>query len=114
MFIEEYKFGYLRINGVEYRRDLIVFPDKVIPDWWRKRGHRLSLDDVREVIEYNPEILVIGTGASGAMKVSGEVMRGLEGVGIEVITLITNDAIKEYNKLLGEGCRVAAGLHLTC
>ena len=42
--IEEYKFGFIRIDGEEYRRDLVILPDKIIPDWWREKGHRLSLD----------------------------------------------------------------------
>ncbi|MCP4229648.1 MAG: hypothetical protein GY771_05825 [bacterium] len=114
MKIEEYKFGYIRVGGEEYRRDLIILPERIIPDWWREEGHKLSLVDLREVIEYKPEALVIGTGANGVMSVPRDVPDTLKSECIEVIMTKTGGAVTEYNRLLDEGRRVAAALHLTC
>ncbi len=60
MRIESYHFGLIRIDGgtppgenpTEYRQDLIVFPDKIKSNWWRKQGHSLAVEDVRDVIEF--------------------------------------------------------------
>jgi len=112
--IEEYRFGYIRIAGEEYRRDLIILPERIIPDWRREQGHRLSLKDLQDVIEYEPEVLVIGTGASGAMKVPNEVREALNSKAIEVIVAKTGEAVKEYNRMREEGRLAVAALHLTC
>ena len=114
MKIEEYRFGYIRVGSESYQRDLIILPERVIPDWWREQGHRLSLEDLREVIGCRPDILIIGTGASGVMKVPRDTCDELEDMGIEVVVTRTVEAVLEYNRLIDKGRRVAAALHLTC
>ena len=34
--IESYSFGEVVIDGKRYRSDVIVFPDRVKPNWWRE------------------------------------------------------------------------------
>ena len=51
MVIESYCFGEMVVNGVRYDKDLIVCPDNVRDNWWRKEGHRVSLEDIRELLE---------------------------------------------------------------
>lgn len=114
MEIEAYKFGYIRINGVEYDRDVIIFPDRVSPGWWREEGHDLSLRDLTEVLEYEPAVLVVGTGAHGVMKIPQAVAEELEARGIEVRVAKTGEAVETYNELIAAGRRVVAALHLTC
>ena len=62
MKIEKYSFGSITINGKEYTKDVIIFPDKVLSPWWREEGHSLSLKDLKDVIESAPNLLIIGTG----------------------------------------------------
>lgn len=114
MEIEAYRFGYVRIYGVEYQRDVIVFPEKVLSDWWREDGHKLSLNDLTEVLEYNPEILVIGTGANGAMNVPRTLTDELESRGIDVLVAETDAAVEQFNEFTAAGRRAVAALHLTC
>ena len=111
--VEEYRFGYIRIAGEEYTRDVIVYPDRVRPNWWRKEGHRLSLDDLEPVLKHGCDTLVIGTGAFGIMKVPSSVLRDLEKREIEVIVAKTKKAVKELNKR-GGAATVCGALHLTC
>lgn len=114
MRIDKYSFGKIIINGVEYARDVIIFPERVRSNWWRREGHRLHIEDLEEVIEYNPEILIIGTGAYGAMKVPESVIKELEKKGIHVIVANTREACDKYNELIEKGKKVVAALHLTC
>ncbi|MBE9472531.1 MAG: hypothetical protein IMY75_10535, partial [Chloroflexi bacterium] len=60
-----------------------------------------------------PEVLVVGTGAYGMMRVTEETRRALETAGIRLIAAPTAEAVKTYNELREE-TRVAAALHLTC
>ncbi|MCS7364439.1 MAG: Mth938-like domain-containing protein [archaeon GB-1867-035] len=115
--IEKYTFGLMIIDGVKYTRDLIILPTgEVKDDWWRIEGHRLHLDDLNVILNLDvlPEVLVIGTGYSGLMKVPKHVVEELRERGIEVIIEQTGVAWKTFNKLLHEGRRVAAAFHLTC
>ncbi len=114
MEVESYSFGRIVVAGKTYTRDVIIFPDRVLPNWWRKEGHRLCLDDLKEVLDYGPEVLVIGTGYSGLMKVPDDVRKALEARGIEVIVKKTGEAWKTFNELLKRGKKVVAAFHLTC
>ncbi len=111
--IDSYQFGLIVVNGWEYTSDIIIFPDRVRDNWWRKAGHQLYLDDVAEVITENPEVLVVGTGASGLMKVLPEVQQVVEAQGIELIVEATDKAWHTYNQFC-RSRRAVAALHITC
>ncbi|RLE98521.1 MAG: hypothetical protein DRJ63_07535, partial [Thermoprotei archaeon] len=97
--VEKYSFGEIVIDEKTYTRDLIITPSKIMPNWWRRAGHELCLDDIREVLEEDIEVLVIGTGYSGLMRVLPEVYEAAEKKGIRVITEKSAEACKIYNRL---------------
>jgi len=112
--VESYRFGEMVISGKTYRRDLKIINGKVVPDWWRKEGHSLCLEDIRDILEAGCEVLVIGTGAYGVMKVPEPVRKALESKGLRVEILPTAKAAELFNSLVKEGKRVAGAFHLTC
>lgn len=112
--INSYRFGKIVVDGVEYTRDLIIFPDHVISDWWRVEGHRLCVDDLEDVLPSEPEVLVVGQGAYGLMKVGDDVKKALTERSIRLIAERTAKASEVYNDLVKEGKRAVAALHLTC
>jgi hypothetical protein len=108
-------FGRMEVDGREYGKDLIILPDGTIHfPWWRKSGHRLSLDDLGPVLETAPKILVVGTGAYGLMKPEDGLSEALAEKRISVKVLISKKAVAEFNALLAQGEQVAACFHLTC
>ena len=112
--IENYSFGQILINGKKYNSDLIIFKDYIFDSWWRKEGHNLCIDDIKEVIDKRPDILIIGTGYFGLMKVPKELIENIKSSGIkEVVVKKTGDACTEYNKLHTKNNLIAA-FHLTC
>ena len=112
--VEDYSFGRVVIDGETYARDVIILPDRVHANWRRATGHKLCADDIGEVVAASPEVVVIGTGAAGLMKVLGDARDALEAVGAEVIVNRTGPACEAYNRLREEGRAVVAALHLTC
>ena len=114
--IESYKFGSIMIDGKEYTSDVIVLPKKVIDNWWRKEGHILYMEDLKEIIEQKtkPEVLVVGTGYYGIMKISPEVENALKSQKTELIAQPTREACQTFNELLKSNRRVAGAFHLTC
>ena len=111
--IDTYRFGRIVINGHNYTSDVIIFPDRVQGEWWRDDSHRLALKDVAGIINENPEILLVGTGASGMMRVLPEVEQAAKARNIKLIIQPTGEACQTYNQL-SPTQRVAAALHLTC
>jgi hypothetical protein len=114
MIIEKYSFGSITVDSKEYTKDVIIFPDKVLCPWWREEGHSLSLEDLKEVIKLNPAILIIGTGAYGAMDVPEETLEILKEQNIETLTAKTAAAVEIYNEYIQKNKNIIACLHLTC
>jgi len=111
--IEFHDFGKITINGKRYTTDVIIFPDHVRDNWWRNQGHSLSIEDLREVVQAKPEVLIVGTGYNGCMKVPDEVLEHFTSRSIEVIVEKTGEACKTYNRVASTK-RVVAAFHLTC
>ena len=112
--IDDYSFGHISIDGTEYTSDIIIYPDGRIQDsWWRKSGHRLCVDDIVELINTNPQIIIAGTGSPGLMKPDKELEKELVDKGIEFKAVSSKEAVKVYNQLIGEK-KVGACFHLTC
>ena len=111
--IESYDFGGIVINGRKFSNDVVIFQDRVNGNWWRKKGHLLSVEDVKEIVDAKPDVLVVGTGYSGLMKIKPETEQSLNSSGIELMAAKTQKACQIYNDL-SRSRRVVAALHLTC
>ena len=59
MLIDAYNFGKIIINGEIYHTDVIVFPNRVRDEWWRQRGHQLLIEDLKCIIDADPEVLIV-------------------------------------------------------
>ncbi|MFQ5952079.1 MAG: MTH938/NDUFAF3 family protein [Candidatus Omnitrophota bacterium] len=114
MHIDDYSFGSMTVDGNTYTSDLIVFPDKIKSSWWRVEGHSLCMEDLDEVLEYGPEVLVIGKGASGCMDVPEPTKETLEEKNIEVIEGNTGEVYRVFNDQIKKGRRAVGAFHLTC
>ncbi|MBM4146813.1 MAG: hypothetical protein FJ240_11180 [Nitrospira sp.] len=113
MKIEHYSFGRITIEGKTYTSDIIIYQGKVNASWWRKQGHNLEIADLVDVLAAQPEVLVVGTGAMGLMKVPKETISHLQSKGIEVHVARTGEAVAIFNKLQKDKVAIAA-FHLTC
>jgi len=111
--IDSYSFGTITIDDNKFTKDLIIFPEKINSNWRRKTGHLLSENDVAEILDYKPEVLIIGTGASGLMKVDDNLKDKLTDLNIEFVIKKTAEAVTEYNRI-NKIKKVVAALHLTC
>jgi hypothetical protein len=111
--IDSYRFGRIVVDGREYSSDVIILPHGVSREWWRKKSHELCLEDISEVMAANPELLVVGIGASGLVEVLPEVEQAAQSQGVKLIKETTDKACQIYNQLC-RSQRVAAALHLTC
>jgi hypothetical protein len=112
--IEQYSFGNIVINGVTYRDDVKIIQGKVVPEWWRKRGHFVDVDDIQDILKSKPDILILGKGSPGQMKSTEALRKFLKKNNIQLIEEKSSKAFKTFNRLFNEGKNVCAGFHLTC
>jgi hypothetical protein len=110
--LDSYGFGRISVDGPERTHDLIVLPDRVVTNWWRREGHSLVLEDLDEVLDGLPERLIIGVGAYGRLRADRTGIAELQRRGVTVERLPTDAAVRRYGEL--DERRTAAALHLTC
>jgi hypothetical protein len=114
MLIDEYEFGKIVINGETYHTDVLVFPDRVRDQWWRRKGHELAIEDIKCVLAVLPEVFIVGTGYTGALRIPEETRRQLNKRQIHLIAEKTPTACSLFNSMVKDGRNVVSALHLTC
>jgi hypothetical protein len=111
--IESYVFGRMMISGSAYTSDLIIFPDKILYPWWRKIGHQLCIEDLKDVLQEDFDVLVVGTGFMGLMKVKQEVLQYARSHGYHLVIEKTKKAVEDFNSLFSQKKTIGV-FHLTC
>jgi len=101
------------VDGKEYRNDIVLWPGGILESWWRKEGHLLRKEDLEELLHREFELLIVGTGFHGAMRVEENLLKDLRSRGWDVEVMKTTEACKAYNAASSER-KTAAALHLTC
>ncbi len=119
--IEEYRFGSITIDGKTYAHDVEVRWTGEVLKWWRRESHVIDVEDIKRAVEQNPEIIIIGTGASGVAQVTQDAQKFIKEKGIKLIIDLTEQAIKTFNirkeeseQEEGKQERVIGLFHLTC
>jgi len=115
--VKEYRFGSISLKTGSFTSDLILWPDRVMENWWRRTGHNLCMEDIKEILINPPARLLIGTGYHGAMSVPDDLISRLEKSGTAVSVAATPQAVSIWNSWLDEEGRdldAAAGFHLPC
>jgi len=118
--IEDYHFGYIKINGKVYDYDVEVRSDGEILRWQRKQSHLFDIEDLKRALAQNPKVLVFGTGDFGAAKVSQSLKELIKQRRIGLIINKTKKAVEIFNELLvqpsnnGKPEMIIGLFHLTC
>jgi hypothetical protein len=112
----KFHFGSIEIDGVVYKRDVVIDRGKV-----RKRKKKRSRQfreefghtpvSVEEKIPWKCQRLVVGTGKYGSLPVMKEVKREARRRKIDLLILPTDEAIETLVKRPDE---TNAILHVTC
>ena len=110
----EFSFGRIVVDGQICNSDIKIVRDKLVPDWWRKSGHTVAIEDVQDILDSDSTILVVGKGQPGYMRVTESLKEHLNKNDIELIVEQTSDAIKIFSRLMQEGKRVSGGFHVGC
>ena len=70
MHIDSYSFGSIQIDGKDYASDVVLLGAVVKSNWWREAGgHVYAVEDFEDVLAAAPDVVVLGTGYFGRVKV---------------------------------------------
>ncbi len=99
------------VNERRLETSFVLSPDTLIEGWAVKDVRSLSLDDLAPLLALDPELIVLGAGATQAFPPPATLAACLgRGVGLETMTNAA--AARTFNVLAGEGRRVVAGFVL--
>lgn len=119
--IKEYYFGFIKINGQDFKNDVEVrWTEEVLPLVFKER-HKIGIEEVKRAIDQKPDTIVIGTGESGLAEVTPEAQKEIEKNGIKLIIDKTEKAVKTFNVIKEDSKeeegfeeKVIGLFHLTC
>ena len=113
--IESYDTGRsMQVAGKTYTTDLKIIGDTVKDNWWRRKGHRLLSDDIVDILESRPDVLVVGTGYAGNLDIPASLRRVLAERGVRLLSEHTAEAVELFNRHRAQEKNVAGAFHLTC
>ena len=97
------------VNERSLRSSFIVAPDALVEDWHLRDITALSVADLDPMLALDPELIVLGSGATQAFPPPATLAACLQrGVGLEAMTNAA--AARTYSVLAAEGRRVVAAL----
>jgi uncharacterized protein len=107
-----YGEGHVMVNRQRYAQNLVVLRDRLVTDWRPAGFDDLTAGDFTRLVELEPEIVLLGTGARLRFP-RPELTRALieARIGLEVMDL--QAACRTYNILAAEERKVAAALLFT-
>ena len=96
------------VNDRRLTSSFIIAPDRLIEAWPVGDARALADVDLAPLLELDPEVILLGTGATQVFPPAAVMAACLgRGIGIEVMTNAA--AARTFNVLASEGRRVVAG-----
>ena len=111
-------FGSITVDGERIGHDIIIRLDGAVKKRKKKlskrvygTSHRISLAEAQHVFEEGAQLLIIGAGQHGLVRLDEQAQRFLDEQGCQVRLLPTPEAIKAWNEAEGA---VIGLFHVTC
>ena len=109
LFIRSVSAQGIQVVDDFYHSSIIVSASQVIPDWPVSAVENITEQHLVKVLELQPELVLIGTGAKQAFLPPRQLMFFYSrNVGVEVMT--TDAACRTFNVLVSESRNVVAAL----
>lgn len=107
--IRAYAPGRINVNDVLLESSFILTPERLLENWPPQSFEDITLKHLEAALALEPEILVIGTGATLRFP-NAEIMADIQRRGIGLEVLDTAAACRTYNVLISENRKVVAAL----
>ncbi len=107
--VHAYDEHHILVGEQVFEHSLVLLGDRILPDWRPDHFDRLEPRDLEQLIELEPDLVLLGTGSRQRFPAPA-LYRGLIDAGIGLEAMTTAAACRTFNILAGEGRRVAAAL----
>lgn len=101
--------GWVRVGATEYRDNVVLLPDSVVPGWAPQGLDALAEPDFAGLLAHAPEMVLLGTGERQRF-FHPRLTQALAAARIGVEVMDTRAACRTFNILAAEDRRVAAAL----
>jgi hypothetical protein len=112
MKIDGTRFGEITINGKPYDSDMTVYWNGELK--YRSKEHTIEADELVSVLVSDPEIIVIGTGQEGVVRIAPEVNQIAENKKVKMFAEKTAKAVDLFNAFADQKKKVVGIFHVTC
>lgn len=104
--------GKFQIGEEAFAGPLALGPDGVIAGWRPPPAGKLGFEELEELLDASPEVVLIGTGSSQLLP-HRDLMFAMARAGVGLEMMDTPAAARTFNVLLSEGRSVIAVLYPT-
>ena len=105
IFIKNYENKCFYIGDTSYKHNIIILNNE-ISEWKIPNINMLKIDDFYNIIDAEPEIIIVGTGAEPVLP-KIEISRVIQNRNIGIEFMKTESACKTFNLLISEERNVA-------
>lgn len=116
--IQDTQFGSITIDGEVFGHDTVIRLGGKVKKRKKKlskqrygTSHTVSLEEAKRIFEEGAELLIVGTGQYGALKLSEEAEDYFQSKGCSVRPLPTPQAVQAWNKA---GDKAIGMFHVMC
>ena len=116
--IDRTKFGSITVDGETYEHDIVIRLSGRVKKRKKKlskqqygTSHTVSLAEAKHIYDDGAELVIVGTGQHGILKLSDEAKGFFKDHGCKVRAVPTPDAAKAWNEAEG---KVIGMFHVTC
>lgn len=118
---QENRFRMVKFDGKNYSHDIVIHTDNIVEKRNKNisrekygTAHVLSADEIKNLLDENPEIIKVGRGQTDMLKVGEDAAELLSTKKVDLMDSPTSEAVEEFNKLKNQGKKLAAIIHITC
>ena len=109
--VTAYGPGYIEINAQRHENAVLIQPESLVLPWGAVQFDDLTADHFEGLIEHEPEVVLLGTGARQRF-VHPRLTTALAQRRIGIESMDTGAACRTYNILMTEGRKVLAAVLL--
>ena len=77
-------------------------------------SHKIKKEEIEELIQGQPEIIIVGTGTNDAAKIAPDIKSWAKQKHLVLLVQPSYDAVAMLNELTAQEKKVAALIHITC
>jgi len=109
LFIRSVSGAGIQVADVHYTGPIILSATRIVEDWTASEAIDLAECDLEKILDFDPEIVLLGTGPSQVFLPPERMMYFYSrNVGVEVMN--TEAACRTFNVLVSESRKVVAAL----